>query len=206
MQNIAIPPMPMQQKEEKKVETSMKEDFKVQPYQQIQVAPLPERKANNKNIVAHVQEIEAEIDGLVNNTEAFLNNTKVLKIKILQTKTKEELKVVMEEVQETLKDIPESFIDAETRRRLRLCFSYLHKTKKELLEMEDKLKETQDSLAHLVSIDDVNELEEVILDIPATPTTDNVYEIRTFEINLINQLPVIKDELLRERISAVYNY
>lgn len=177
----------------------------VQAYQTINKHSDNNEKRQNKSIVSHMQEVEQEINGLVSNTEAFLNNTKLLKVKILNAKNLDELSSVMQETKRTLEDVPESFIDAETRRRIRVCFSYLQKQKKELLETEIALKKTQEDLKRLVSIDNIEELENAILEVPASPVTDNVYEIRTFEINLVNQLPAIKEEMLKEKMLQAYH-
>ena len=200
---VAPQPAPIEKKDYG-VPQNMREDFVAQPYKTVQT-PITSNseKKQNKSFVSHMQEIEQEIDCLVNNTEAFLNNTKALKIQILQAKDKKELNEIMLEVHNTLREIPSSFIDAETRRRIRVCFSYLQKTKIELLEAEEKIRETEKNLQNLAAIDDVETLEQEMFNVTASPTVDNVFEVRTFEINLINQLPVIKEEMLREKMRNI---
>ena len=182
----------------------IEKELKEQAYQNIPKSQVKKDKKQRGSIVSHMQEVEQEINGLVSNTEAFLNNTKLLKVKILKAKDYDELNKVMQEAKATLEDIPESFIDDETQRRIRVCFSYLQKEKKELLDAELALKKTQDDLQRLVSIDDIEELENAILEVSVNPATDSVYEIRTFEINLVNQLPVIKEEMLKNKMLAAY--
>lgn len=156
------------------------------------------RTVNSKsNIAKKVAEAEAEIDALVGNTEMFLENITNLKLQIINSRNMDELQNAMTNAYNTLNNIPMGFIDVETCRKIRVCFSHLEKTKKHLLE-------TELGLLKLASIDDVNELEKTYMEVPASASTDTIYEVRTFELVLLNRLPEIKEQMMKEKVLLAY--
>ena len=152
---------------------------------------------SKSNIAKKVAEAEAEIDALVGNTEMFLENITKLKLEIINARNMDELQSAMNAAYNALNNIPMGFIDVETCRKIRVCFSHLEKTKKHLLE-------TELGLLKLASIDDVNELEKTYMEVPASASTDTIYEIRTFELVLLNRLPEIKEQMMKEKVLLAY--
>ena len=120
-----------------------------------------------------------------------------MKLDIINARNEEELANIMLEAREVLKNIPSGFIDSETCRKIRICFSHLEKTKKQLLE-------TEIGLLKLASIGDSEELEKIYMEVPASVSTDAIYEVRTFELNLLERLPEIREEMMKERVLSAY--
>lgn len=175
------------------------EEIQMQSYNQVPYAQSNPQKApgQKSNITTRVAEVEAEIDALVSNTEAFLGNITKLKLDIINARSINELVATMEETQKVLSNIPDGFIDKETCRKIRVCFSHLEKTKKNLLD-------TETGLLNLAAINDVDELEKAYIITPASASADAIYEVRTFEIELLSKLPEIKEEMMRERVLSAY--
>lgn len=172
-------------------QVSMQPQYAQVPFNQAQ------KPMQKSNIATRVAEAEAEIDALVGNTELFLGNIAKLKLDIVSARTMEELGAVMVSTHEVLQNIPNGFIDAETCRKIRICFSHLQKEKKKLLE-------TEAGLLKLVSIGDALELEKAYMEVPASTSIDTIYEVKTFELNLLSRLPEIKEEMMRERVLSAY--
>lgn len=177
------------------VEEIKMQSYNQVPYAQTQVQPKP--MGQKSNITTRVAEVEAEIDALVSNTEIFLGNITKLKLDIINARSIDELSSIMEETQKVLSNIPAGFIDKETCRKIRVCFSHLEKTKKNLLD-------TETGLLNLAAINDVEELEKAYIETPASASADAIYEVRTFEIELLSKLPEIKEEMMRERVLSAY--
>lgn len=170
---------------------------KTNSYAHVPFMQQTKSQPQKSNIATRVAEAEQEINALVGNTELFLENITKMKLEIINARTVEELSNIMVAAREILQNIPDGFIDSETCRKIRICFSHLEKTKKQLLE-------TELGLLKLASIGDSEELEKVYMEVPASASTDAIYEVRTFELNLLERLPDIREEMMKERVLSAY--
>lgn len=199
-QDFQEPPFIQQSKSELQdlADRSMPQQAPVQqPPRGYQPAPQQRTYSSQKSaITVRMEQAENEIDGLVSNTKEFIEKTAQLKLDIIGARTAEQLETYREEAEQALSDIPEGFIDADTVRKIRICFGHIIRTKKDLLAQES-------GLAALAAIGDPAELDSAFVNVQASAAADALYEARTAELTLIGKLPEIKDAMIRDRMMEV---